>query len=337
MEIMRGFLLFFAVALLAPRAFAFDQVAAQEESRRVHDQGSNDSLHASYGNALHAVNNFFSGNIPGAISKGVKAYGQYRNSNQLDDLRDKNQRLAGSMGSVGTEPVPAPAAGRSYVSPYARLDTKFLHEGPTAEIAAKLEKMSGMPRDEMFRMMVDVHTHSKSLADPDFVPWGIRTYKDLTAKMPDADFRARLESLGGLLEAGLRNGAVSGAVAQFRAIDRGAGPAMVADAASAKREPASEAPKAASAAPERAPVAVSRTDSPLEGPIGFTNRGSATTGVDGSKRGLDRLQFEPVDGELGSLFQRAGAPDDGTSLFHVVSVKLREVSARQKLEKIAGR
>ncbi|MGZ3653471.1 MAG: hypothetical protein ACXWSC_20070, partial [Bdellovibrionota bacterium] len=179
-----------------------DQTTAQEDAQRIHDNGSNNSLNESYGNALHALDNFYQLNLPGAISHGIKAYGQYRNSQTMDNLRDKNHQNAGMMGSVGSNGVSdSSVTGDSkFISPYARLDTKFLYEGSTGEVAAKLERLSGLSRAQMFKMAVDLHTNSKSASDPDFIPWAMKSYKDLVAKVPDDNFRAGLEAFGNIAE-----------------------------------------------------------------------------------------------------------------------------------------
>jgi hypothetical protein len=338
-QIPRALLLALWAGLLAPSAAeALDQTAAQDEAKRIHDQGSDDSLHESYGNALHAVHNFFQLNLPGAVSYGLKAYGQYRNSNQLDALRDRNAHLAGSMASAGAPPSGASAVtGGTYVSPYQRLDTKFLYEGSTGVVAAKLEKLSGLSRERMFHMAVDLHARSKSLSDPDFAPWALKSYRELTAKVPNEEFRDKLTRFGDLAEKAVRSGFAQTVLAQFQAVDKGSAPTMVAGPAPAAPEEKALDAAPADPAPARsvAAVAAAKDDTGLSESLRFSARGSATTGVDRSKRGLDRLEFEPVDGFLGDLMHARGDEGEG-SLFRVVSAKIREVSGRQNLERRPG-
>ena len=323
-----------ALALVCSSARA-DQTSAQQDAQKTHDNGSNDSLNSSYGNALNALGNFYELNIPGAISHGVKAYGQYRNSQTMDDLRDKNQRLAGSMATAGSggQSASSVTGGDAYVSPYARLDTKFLHEGATGEVAAKIEKLSGLSRDDMFRMAVNVHANSKSPTDPNFIPWAMSTYKGLVEKVPNPDFRAGLESFGKVMEKGIGTGMAQSLLAK---VTGGAGesPAtMVAQADDAARAPATADVEQVTAADSAQPP---KKDETALGPsLGFTERGTATTGLNANLLGLDRLSGEPVDGFLGDAMKHAG-DDNAPSIFQTVSGKIKELSVRQRLERHAA-
>lgn len=349
------------LAFGAGTAAADDQLSSQQNASTTHNNGSNDSLNESYGNALTAVSNFFDMNIPGAVSYGLKAYGQYRNSNQMDDLRDKNNRLANSMASMASSSVtggadssafgvsrmgtivPGSAPGQTYASPYARLDPSFLHQGETGAIAAKLEKMSGMNRDKMLALMADVHARSLSPTDPGFIPWAMKTYKEVTAKMPDEEFRGKLESLGGYLETAVNSGFAKATLGKFIAMDTKGGKdakSMVAEEKTAGPAPASvatatPAPAATSAAsdPSFQPVTGVRPEdaSGMSESQRFSNRGVVAK-LDDSKVGMDHLTTAvPVDGYLGDMIRAGSAESAQPSLFQMVSNKLKEMSARQHL------
>lgn len=339
-----------SVLALAPFiAFATDQTSSQQEARRLNDQGSDDSLDASYGNALQAVGHFYNLNIPGAIQKGVKAYGQYKNSEELDTLRDKNKQLAGSMASVGAgRPEASGITGESqYVSPYARLDRKFLYRGETGKIAEKIEKLSGLSRERMFQMAVDVHTNSKSIDDPEFVSWGMKTYRGLVKQVPNDEFRSALSRFGDLADKMIATGAVEGVLAQFR----GAAGGKQVLVASAKPEsiPAAAAapvPEISDSIPSmppqvaqgETPAGPERTEDPASS---FSARGEVGEVSANQRPGFDRLKLDPEDKFFESLAKEASAaravPED--TIFRTVSRKIREVSDRQYLERmsVAGR
>jgi hypothetical protein len=325
-----------AFALLAAPFARADQTSAQQDAQKTHDSGSNDSLNSSYGNALSALGNFYELNIPGAVSHGIKAYGQYRNSQSMDDLRDKNQQLAGTMATAGTskEPASTVTGNTAYVSPYARLDTKFLHEGATGEVAGKIEKLSGLSREQMFKMAVDVHTNSKSPSDPDFVPWAMNTYKSLVAKVPNEDFRSGLDAFGKVMEKGIGSGMAQGLLSKITG-SPSEPTTMVASAKEASRAPASPAaaePAAQVVAEDPQPKT---EESALDSSLGFTARGSATTGLNANLLGLDRIGVDPVDGFLADAMKRAGE-DSGPSIFQTVSGKIRELTFRQRLGRTAA-
>lgn len=342
-----------ALALFAApfECLATDQTAAQEEARRLNNQGSDDSLDASYGNALQALGHFYSLNIPGAIQKGVKAYGQYKNSEELEDLRDKNKRLAGSMSSVGAgRPEASGITGESkYVSPYARLDRKFLHQGETGKIAEKIEKLSGIPRDKMFQMAVDVHTNSKTIDDPEFVSWSMKTYRGLVKQVPNEDFRSALTKFGDMADKVIATGAVEGVLAQFRKAG-GEKQVMVAEVkplsmppTETKDLPPTEAaPTETSPTPPQVagdtPPGPERTEDPASS---FSPRGVVGEVSANQRPGFDRLQLDPQDKFFVNLAKEASAArrEQEDTIFRKVSRKIREVSDRQYLEQqsVAGR
>lgn len=334
------------VSVLPLAANGTDQTTAQQEARRLNDQGSDDSLEASYGNALHAVDNFFALNIPGAIKHGVKAYGQYRNSEKLENLRDKNKALAGSMSSVGAgRPEASGITGTGqYVSPYHHLDRKFLREGPNAEIAARIERLSGISREKMFQMAVETHTNSKSLADPDFVPWGMRTFRELTGKAPNEDFRAALNKFGDKVEALIFTGAVRGVLAQFRGVESGEVAAtMVAGAGPRIEAGKIENGAEMSMAPAEAipPAEPSHEEARSEDPNSvFTARGVVGEVSRHQRPGFDRLQLDEQDPFFAEIARNTDeAPEAEASIFKVVSRKIQEMSYRQSLVRlnVAGR
>jgi hypothetical protein len=325
-----------AMALLSAHAARADQTSAQQDAQKTHDGGSSDSLNSSYGNALSALGNFYELNIPGAVSNGVKAYGQYRNSQTMDDLRDRNQHLAGTMATVGNggEAASTVTGSAAYVSPYARLDTKFLHEGATGEVAGRIEKLSGMSRDQMFKMAVDVHTNSKSPTDPNFIPWAMSTYNGLIAKIPNENFRAGLNAFGKVMEKGIGTGMAQGLLSKVTGAS-GEPTTMVAGAEDFARAPASAVAVEPSSPMAVAEGRLSKEEGTLESSLGFTDRGSVTTGINKSLLGLDRIGVDPVDGFLGDAMRRAG-DDNGPSIFQTVSGKLKELSLRQHLERRAA-
>jgi hypothetical protein len=314
-----------AVAILgsASLVHALDQTTAQQEAKRLNSRASDDSLESSYGNGLRAVNQFYNLNVPGAISSGMKAYGQYRNSGKLDALKEKNQELAGAMGSGG-----GASAGKKtgeYVSPYSRLDPGFLREGETGEIAAKIERLSGVSRETLFQGAVALHERSKSISDPGFISWGIKTFRDVVAKAPNKEFRETLQKFGDKAEGMVKSGAAQSVLAQFKEQDSGTGPAqMVADKPEEERSgnaaPAEAPPKEADE-----PVAASAEE---DSPTAFSSRGAMAESSQ-QRPGFDRIQFDEKDQFIKNLIQAARAPANDASLFEMVSKKIREVNERQ--------
>lgn len=335
-----GFAWLLLLVLCKPlEARALDQAAAQEEAKRVQDEGSDESLKRSYGNGLQAVNQFFNLNIPGAITYGVKAYGQYRNSEKLDSLKDKSKLNENGMASNG---VSGPAASGSighteFVSPYARLGTKFLHEGETAIIAEKIEKLSGISRDKMFQIAAETHSHSRTLDDPGFISWAMKTYRELTAKSPNKNFRDALEKFGDKTEGLIKTGAARGILAQFRQKDSERMPsAKLSESSDGVVEPPA-VPGSTEVAEEVADEAGPEPDpNGLGETAGFTSRGVVAVNTPNQRPGFDRLQFDAKDKFFIGLLQAADpARDNGPSIFQKVSQKIRELNERQKLNVVS--
>jgi hypothetical protein len=157
----------------------------------------------------------------------------------------------------------------------------------------------------------------------------MKTYRDVSAKIPNEDFRGKAESLAGYLDKAVKSGFAQSVLAKFTAVDGGPRPASVAktELAEAKREeaPDTAAPGEGAASAEASP---SRDENVLSNAQRFTSRGSAATGVDPSKVGLDHLGFEPVDGYLGDMLR---GQNQDRSLFEAVSAKLKELNGRQHL------
>jgi hypothetical protein len=350
-----------AAALLAfacTPALGADQNQSQEDARRTHDNGSDDSLKGSYRNALHAVSNLYQLNIPGAITYGVKAYGQYRNSEKMDDLKERNQRNERRMSSAGEQYLQGSKGGTdaSYVartgpesesarpeakggSPFLRIDPAFLRDGETAEIAEKVEKISGISREKMFQMATALHNNNlqRSMSDPDFVPAAKKAYRDFADRMPNEDFKGKLNKA----ESFLLMLPVQEVMAKFREVnaDAPAAPMMAQVPAPVAAAPA--VPMVAEKAPEPARDPASAND--VAEKSQFASKESSAQTGNKSMLGLDRLQYEPVDGYLGELVKNANsaqasaADDDGqVSIFLRVTNKIRSVNQAQNLDRRNG-
>ncbi|MGZ3695066.1 MAG: hypothetical protein ACXWQO_13010, partial [Bdellovibrionota bacterium] len=91
-----------AILLLFPtKAFSYSQAESQQNAVTTNHHGSDDDQDLAYRNAMKAFMNLAALNIPGAISKGYEAYGNYTNSEKLDDLEARTKHLRNNMDSAG--------------------------------------------------------------------------------------------------------------------------------------------------------------------------------------------------------------------------------------------
>lgn len=315
-------LLLLALATLAGAADsspALNQTEAQRAAEQTQNRGSDDSLESSYGNALNALDSISHLNLPGAVKSGWKAYGQYRNSQTMDDLQARGQANANQMGG-GQAPAPA-KAGKAYVSPYERLDRKFLRQGETAKVAARLEAYTGISREKMFRMAVEIHSKSKSINDPGFVSWAMGSYQDTVKNIPNPDARATFEKFGETVSGMIKSGETDAILKKFRSRD--AAPAAPAPAPSLAAIPEAAGPAAPPAAenPAEAPASA-ETAAPSPG-LDKINPFDAPGAVVRGSADMEKLKYEPVTGYLGGLMQMAGG-GEADSLFLRVSRKIRQ-------------
>lgn len=321
------------VASCPASTWALDQAESQKAANQINNQGSDDSLKGSVNNGLKAADSLYSLDFPSAISHGVKAYGQYRNSEQLDTLKEKNEKLKASLGAVGSSGVSGATENKSgaYVSPYQRLDRKFLYEGETGQLAAKAEKIFGMSRDSLYQHAVNIHTNSKSIFDPDFIPWASKTYRGLVEQATDPELKAKLGKIGDKGEALAKTGVGLQMIAKAWSLF-GSG-----EAASTISEKANDAGAVA-----QTNFVVSPTGNETAGASGGESgsapaASSATPATAESptyKPGFERVALDPVDPFLGKLMKES-ENNQSLTIFQQVSNKIRDVSVKQRMQSVA--
>lgn len=330
MQILRAQIAIFLLAITgALPAFAepVNQTNAQELAKKINDTGSDDSIKGSMSNGMRALTNLYDLNIPGAIRNGVKAYGQYKNSEELDKLKEKNEALESKMASGAK--VTTAKAQKPYVSPFARLPKNFLYEGEAGKLAEQIETLSGISRAELYKTAVSIHTNAKSVSDPQFVPWAMKAFADFANSVPNEEFRESLLKAHGLAERLLENGTASAVIAKYQNMDEGevkktlATPVIPAKAAVAASPPKSSP---AIVAPDPVAVAASPEPPALVIPSG-ENKDLPT-----SQGGIHQLHAKDVF--LDNLINTAvNTKEAEVSLFQAVSAKIRQLSVKHGMGK----
>jgi hypothetical protein len=182
------------------------QAGAQNTAAIVNYVGSDDSMEAATVSAMTALMNLAALNIPGAFSFGYKAYGQYINSEKLDDLELRTLRNKGRMLSVGgmmvntagLDNIGKAQDGESGISgrptTFSRLDPSFLHRGEAAAVAEQFERVTGMSRDDFLRHLGSATDSDLSYDDPDLLQKVEARYEMFKAEVKNPDFRKKLET-----------------------------------------------------------------------------------------------------------------------------------------------
>ena len=318
---------------IALAAEPINQTTAQTEAEKLNRQASDDSLKGTYTNGMGALKNLYDLNIPGAIQKGLKAYGQYRNSEKLDTMKEKNEELQAKMASAGTgSGVSASKKKEGYVSPFARLPDKFLYEGDAGKIAAEVERISGVSRKDFFHAAVAIHQTSKSLTDPGFIAWGKATYEKLLPLARNSEVKEKMEQVYGLGMKMLENGQAETIMAEFGKVDKGK---VTADApakegkgtgttvAVAPSAPATDAKSEVSVPSAAAPMA--EVSAPAPSVAGPPKSQTSSGGIH---------QLETQEAFLGGLVNSAivqNKAELNLTIFQQVSRKIREQNQKQQL------
>lgn len=200
-------------ALLDGRALADNPPSSQADSYTdtyyKNAQGSDSSLQTSSIYAMQALMDLAGGKLTGAVKNGYNAYGKYRNSENLDRLKDQNAQLANAMASVDAGPtLPTERTNTTF----RRLDTSFLHQGDAGKVADEFEKQTGMKRETFLTQMADVSEQKIKRSDPMMIDKAFSRFEGFLQKIPNQDFRKNAEKSIAMVPDTMRRGMVAQAV-----------------------------------------------------------------------------------------------------------------------------
>ena len=331
------------IGLWLPRALAAEtqtQAGAQNSAANVNHKGSDDDMEEANKNVMKAIMHAAALNIPGAFAKGYEAYGNYTNSEKLDDLEAKTKNLRNSMESI-TQPGVATAATTSAkaqandksgvsrrATTFSRLNTEYLYKGEMAAVADEFEKRSGMKREELLQHLASATDSGLSFNDPNLLGKLEQRYYAFRDRIPNKEFKAGLEKAEALFPAPMRNkilGEVQAFyIAQWGGKDDGsklaAAPPAAPDLASAgggaqATAPASPAPAAAGAVTAEADKGAGRSLASV--PEAAASAGQRVGMFIGLSKDSDALK---------DLLKSANIGGDDDSIFKLVSMRYRKLT-----------
>lgn len=306
-------------ALAAPPVVT--QTNAQQLAQDLNRKGSDDSMESSTTSAMKALMHFANSEMPSAVSNGMTAYGKYRNSENLDKLGDQNILNEVKMASMGGGPVSGVSNARTGTS-FRRLDPAFLRKGEAGKIADEFERQSGMKREDFLKELAAVSEKKISRRDPQLMDKVLSRFESFAAKIPNQEFRKKVEAGINRVPATVRNGLISKAISKFSGFFGGGEPAPAAGAAvSSVPAPASTTsttPPAAEAPAAEASVAAADNMVP-------TQEGDRLPSAVGGSR------LPPIDQRSDMLASTINAAIHTQSveptIFDIVSRKYREFTA----------
>lgn len=206
----------------AARNAPLNQRDLQLLSRQVNDRGSDESLKNSAVFAMQALMDLNATKLPSAMKNGFQAYGKYRNSENLDRLKDLNALNVNSLASIGSEPIPLPTKTNTS---FRRLDPKFLFQGDAGKVAAEFERQTGMKRSDFLTHLADASEKKISRSDPQMIDKAFSRLEHFIDKIPNQDFRKNLEKNLHVVPETMRRGIVAQAVTKLAGFFADAGSA----------------------------------------------------------------------------------------------------------------
>ncbi|MGE3263021.1 MAG: hypothetical protein AB7K68_14665 [Bacteriovoracia bacterium] len=319
--------------VFSPLAFAISQADAQHTASTTNRRGSDDDQDEAYRNAMKAFMNLAALNIPGAISKGYEAYGNYINSEKLDDLEAKTKRLKGLMTSADTAGLlsgvtgakglaandkDSGVSGKKNVTTLSRLDPSFMYKGETAAVAEEFEKRSGMKREEFFKHLAAATDAQYTYDDPELYSKLEQRFQAFKASIPNKDFRDGLERAENLVPVAIRQKMLGEAMAFYKDSWKNTGSQVAAAPTAPSTEPA--APNVVASAPNPPAVA--------EAPK--TERAPASTAPEKQGSYPDKMGFyiglKDNPDALKDFMQADNLMADNETIFKTVSARYRKLT-----------
>jgi hypothetical protein len=317
--------------------------------------GSGDSKDEGVRNGMRALNHLAALDIGGAIHYGYKGYGNYINSQSMDDLDSNAWKNKGAMTSLAQGPLsgtsgtsnsgitggdtpnvsgpeaqnaklPGGASGASTsVTPghkLADMDRGFLYRGETGEVAAEFEKKSGMSRDELFNQLAATEASGLSWDDPNVADKMEARYQAFIAKIPNAEYRSNIEKMHSMFSLAKKTQVLEEAAAFYKKMRYGDG--NVANANKSGVNPsdvsaaqaASAAAAAAAQSADRAPASVSEVAAAGDAKPAAEATQKLTKEQMGMYLGIDATKGDDLKDLMG--------PED--SLFRLVSKRYRKLT-----------
>lgn len=181
-------------------------------SRQVNDKGSDESLKNSTVFAMQALMDLSQTKLPSAMKNGYQAYGKYRNSENLDRMKDINALNANSLSSIGSGTVTLPTKTNTT---FRRLDASFLHQGEAGKVAAEFEKQSGMKREVFLTQMAETSEFKIRRSDPQMIDKAFGQLEKFIDKIPNKEFRKNVEKNIHMVPETMRRGMVAQAVTKL--------------------------------------------------------------------------------------------------------------------------
>ncbi len=330
-------LIFIGAAASLPALADMSQEEALLAAAAVQKTGSDASLQNSTTNAMKGLMDLAAQKRTSAIQHGYKAYGQYRNSEELDLARMKSKIRANEIYTTAMKENKAGIAGAKYVpdsvenykTTFARLDPKFLREGEAGKVAAEFEKQTGMKREKFLKIMAKASESTISPSDPKMVDKVISRFEGFLREIPNDDFRKNVQKTIDQVPSTMRHGMIAKGVQKIAEImaklpaDKTELQAKAVAPAETERKPAALAVTGVeTSGAATAPTPTSGSESDQAALIAVAATSSKMIPAKSEFQGIDKESYSKGD-MIGSVMQTALEEQREDTIFKQVSRRYR--------------
>lgn len=208
-----------------------NQTDSQGYSANNYYNGSHDSEDEGYRNGARALSRLAALDIGGAIHYGYKGYGNYINSENMDDLDSVSHNRRGKMDTVGMNRVNGTSGGGAGVTngdyanglgperegaripdgfsgkksengdsnitkrKWADRDKGFLYRGETGEVMGQLEKATGVSRETYANHVASIVDARLTFDDPELLNKLEQRFNAFRAEKMNPDFKSKLDKV----------------------------------------------------------------------------------------------------------------------------------------------
>lgn len=334
-----------AFVFLSAIAHAETQAEMFKKAQELHTAKSNESFDKSVLLAMRALLDLESAKLPSAVANAFQAYGQYRNSDKLDNLAIDDQVEQLKISSLGIKNIDAKAsanvegfkAGLSKIvdpSKERKGDTKFLYSPEATAISQEFEKKTGLKREDFYGVFHAFSQSDISPSDPEIVNKATARFNTFIEKIPNKKFKENVKKISKKIPLDYRTVAITKAVNSVVRVSESMVASFTGATSSdskltlqALNKTQAEIPNGGGATTDPAPATISEANEEFEKPV--LAKGDHFVGVIAENLSQEKLK-EIVDANLSTS---GGAPMESAkienaeekSLFDRVSRKLRSI------------
>lgn len=174
-------------------AESINQNEAQRNAADLLRIAADKSLESSASNSMQALVLLSKKDISHAVSQAYKAYGDFKNSENLDRMQKLGILSSLKMQTVETFNISDEDLKilKSKTS-FRRLNPNFLSSGESAKISAEFERQTGIKKQDFLELLSTVSEAQLFVSDPKLAEKAIAAFDSFVSKIPNKEFQAKI-------------------------------------------------------------------------------------------------------------------------------------------------